>query len=201
MALSLQADIQRFLQITFTVNPEPVIDYLVEGADGQIIDYLGFDPQQADAESEIHDPSATFDLWVRRPPLRTLTSVTVDGTLIPAASYAAYLEGEAKDGLIRRIDGSRWGGQLRGTVILYNGGYLVVPFPLRDASIRMVARAFQKGAEFAADGNTPGVRTIALAGSDSITWSEGADDVSKGALELTGVERGMISRYRRKWVA
>lgn len=203
MALSLQADIQRFLQITFTANPEPVIDYLIEGADSLVKDYLGFDPEVSLGESEIHDPTYTFDLWVRRPPIGAVASVTVDGTLLAGTAYTAYLDGEDKSGLIRRIDGQRWSGARRGIVVVYDAGYAVADMPktIRDASVRIVAQAFQQGAAFAAEGNVPGVRSIALSGSDSVTWSDRSDDVAMGALEITGVERTQLSRYKRDWVA
>ncbi len=201
MALCTQADVEKFLQIAFGAIPEEVADYLIEGADGLIFDEIGFDPQLQAGLSEIHDPSHTFDLWVRRPPIASVTSVTVDGTLIAATQYTFYLDGEDKSGLIRRIDGARWSGLLRGTVVVYDAGYTIVPFPLRDASVKIVARAFEKGVGFAADGHTPGVTSVSLAGSDAISWSEAASDVAKGALEITMGELTMISRYKRNWVA
>ena len=202
MTLSLQTDIEKFLQITFTIQPnDPNIDYLISSADGLIIDELGYDPQVALALVEVHDPSHTFDLWVRRPPIAAVNSVTIDGDLVAATAYTTYLVDEDKSGLIRRIDGQRWRSKLRGISIDYDAGYPTIPTPLRDASVRIAARAFQKGAEFSADENTPGVTKIALEGSDEITWSESANDVSAGAMQLTGVELGMISRYKRNWVA
>ncbi len=201
MALCVQADVEKFLQIAFGAIPEDVATYLIEGADGLIFDELGFDPQVQLAESEIHDPSYTYDLWVRRPPIAAVTSVTIDGTVLPAAQYTFYLDGEDRSGLIRRIDGARWKGKLRGTVVVYDAGYPApVPFPLRDASVKIVARAFEKGVGFAADGHTPGVTSVSLAGSDSISWSETASDVAMGALAITMDELKMISRYKRNWV-
>ncbi len=201
MALCTQADVEKFLQIAFGSVPEEVADYLIEGADGLIFDELGFDPQlQADLV-EIHDPSHTFDLWVRRPPIGAVNSVLIDGTALAATAFVVYLEDEDRSGLIRRIDGQRWSSKLRGIVVDYDAGYLTVPFPLRDASVKIVARAFEKGVGFAADGHTPGVTSVSLAGSDSISWTEAASDVAKGALEITMGELKMISRYKRNWVA
>jgi hypothetical protein len=180
--------------------PEEVADYLIEGADGLIFDEIGYDPQVSLAEVEIHDPSHTFDLWVRRPPIAAVNSVTIDGTLIAATQYTAYLDGEDKSGLIRRIDGNRWTGLLRGISVDYDAGYAVIPFPLRDASVKIVSRAFEAGVGFGADGHLPGVIAVSLTGSDSIQWSEGASDVAKGALEITMGELKMISRYKRNWV-
>ena len=203
MALMLQADLEKFLQIVFDNQPEAVVTYLIEGADSLVKDYLGFDPEEAIGESEIHDPTYTFDLWIRRPPIAAVTSVTVDGTALAATAYTVYLSGEDKSGLIRRIDGQRWSGARRGIVVVYDAGYAVADMPktIRDASVRIVARAFQQGAAFAAEGNVPGVRSIALSGSDSVTWSDRSDDVAMGALELTGVERVQLARYKRDWVA
>jgi len=201
MTLCVQTDLELFLQIVFTNQPnDPTVDYLISAADGLIKDEIGYDPEQDAAIVEIHDPSHTFDLWVRRPPINSVTEIQVDGTVLTASQYAAYLEDEDKSGLLRRI-GARWSGQARGIQVTYDGGYAVIPTPLRDASVRIAARSFQKGAEFSADENTPGVTSIALAGSDSITWSESANNVALGALELTGAELGMISRYKRNWVA
>lgn len=200
MALSTQADVEKFLQIKFGSMPEDVADYLIEGADGLIIDYLGFDPQAEADLIEIHDPSHTFDLWVRRPPIGAVNAVTIDGIALPSSSFVVYLEDEDRSGLIRRIDGARWHSRLRGISVDYDAGYPVIPTPLRDGSVRIVARAFEKGVGFAADGHTPGVLSVSLAGSDSITWSEGANDVAKGALELMQEDRMGISRYKRSWI-
>ncbi len=199
MALCTQEDVEKFLQIAFGSMPEAVADYLIEGADGLIVDEIGYDPENDPAIVETHDPSHTFDLWVRRPPINSVASVVVDGTTIDSALYAVYLEDEDKSGLIRRL-GARWSGLARGTVVTYDGGYAVIPFPLRDASVKIVSRAFEKGVGFAADGHTPGVTSVSLAGSDSISWSEAASDVAKGALELTMAELMMISTYKRNWV-
>ena len=201
MALCTQADVEKFLQITFGSMPEEVATYLIEGADGLIFDELGFDPQQDAALIEIHDPSNTFDLWVRRPPINSVTEIQLDGTVLAATAYTAYLNEEDRSGLIRRIDGQRWSSQLRGIRVTYDAGYSTVPFPLRDASVKIVARAFEKGVGFAADGHTPGVTSVSLAGSDSISWSEAASDVAMGALSITMDELKMISRYKRNWVA
>ncbi len=201
MALCTQEDVEKFLQINFGSMPEAVADYLIEGADGLIIDYLGFDPQEQADLIEIHDPSHTFDLWVRRPPIGSVNEIQIDGTVLASTQYVVYLEDEDRSGLIRRIDGARWHSQLRGIRVDYDAGYPTIPFPLRDASVKIVARAFEKGVAFAADGHTPGVTAVTLAGSDSISWSEGSNDVSKGALELMAAERMGISRYKRSWVA
>lgn len=201
MALCTQEDVEKFLQIAFGSMPEAVADYLIEGADGLIFDEIGFDPQLEADLIEIHDPTHTFDLWVRRPPIAAVNSVTIDGTALAATQYVVYLEDEDRSGLIRRIDGQRWSAPLRGISVDYDAGYAVVPFPLRDASVKIVARAFEKGVGFAADGHTPGVTSVSLAGSDSISWSEAASDVAKGALAITMDELQMISRYKRNWVA
>lgn len=200
MALCTQADVEKFLQIAFGVMPEDVATYLIEGADGLIFDELGYDPQAQAGEVEIHDPSHTFDLWVRRPPIGAVTEIQIDGTVLPATAYTVYLENEDKSGLIRRFDGNRWSSKLRGIQVTYDAGWTIVPFPLRDASVKIVARAFEKGVAFAADGHTPGVTSVSLAGSDSISWSEAASDVAKGALELLFGELSMISRYKRNWI-
>ncbi len=200
MALCTQADVENFLQIGFGVMPEPVADYLIEGADGLIFDELGFDPQLQAGLTEIHDPTHTFDLWVRRPPIGAVNSVTIDGTALASSAYVAYLEDELRSGLIRRIDGQRWSGPLRGISVDYDAGYATVPFPLRDASVKIVSRAFEKGVGVFADGHIPGVTSVSLAGSDSISWSAEASDVARGALEITAGELGMISRYKRNWV-
>jgi len=178
------------------VDPEPVVTFLIEGADALIKTYLGFDPEGEDDLVEIHDPTFTFDLWVRRPPIRAISAISIDGTALDSDSFTFYLEPERKSGLIRNLD-RRWSSQPRGISVTYDAGYAIVPADIRDVSVRIAARAFQKGAEFASEGSIPGVRSISLAGSDSITWSDGADDVSKGALDLTTSERHNLSPYRR----
>jgi hypothetical protein len=199
--LCTQADVEKFLQIAFGSIPEEVATYLIDGAEGLVQDEIGYDPTLEADLVEIHDPSHTFDLWVRRPPISAVNEIQIDGTVLPAEQYTFYLEDEDRSGLIRRIDGARWSSQLRGISVDYDAGYAFAPFPLRDACVKIVARAFEKGVGFAADGHLPGVTSVSLAGSDSISWSEAASDVAAGALELTMGELKMISRYKRNWVA
>lgn len=204
MALSDQTDLEKFLQIVFGTNPEPVVTYLIEGADSLIRDYIGFDPEQADGLAEVHDPTYTPNLWVRRPPIRDVTSITADGVTVDSSLYTFYLMDEDKSGLIRYLNGNRWASEPRGITVTYDAGYLPADLPktIRDASVRIVARAFQKGVAFAQDGSgaTTGLRSIALAGSDSITWAEGSEDVALKALELTFGESRPLSQYKRGWV-
>jgi len=200
LPLCTQADLEKFLQIDFTNPAEPVVAYLIEGADALIAKYLGYDPSPEDALVELYDPTFTFELWVRRPPIRGIDSIEIDGVALDPQAFTAYLEGESKAGLVRNLV-SRWSSQPRGIEITYDAGFAVVPFDIRDAAVRIVARAFQKGVEFSAEGSVPGIRSISLAGSDSITWSEGADDASLGALVLQFSERQTLSGYKRAWIA
>jgi hypothetical protein len=199
--LCTQEDVEKFLQIAFGSMPEEVATYLIDGAEGLVQNEIGYDPTAQAGLVEIHDPSHTFDLWVRRPPISAVNEIQIDGTVLAAEQYTVYLENEDRSGLIRRIDGARWSSQLRGISVDYDAGYAFAPFPLRDACVKIVARAFEKGVGFAADGHSPGVLSVALAGSDSIAWSESANDVAKGALELTGAELIMVAPYKRNWVA
>jgi len=192
--------LEKFLQIDFTNPAEPIVVYLIEGADALIKSYIGYNPEGEDAITEIYDPTFTFDLWVRRPPIRGIDSIEIDGVALDPGSFTAYLEGESKAGLIRNLD-RRWSSEPRGIEVVYDAGFAVVPADIRDASVRIVARAFQKGVEFSAEGSVPGIRSISLAGSDSITWSESADDASLGALELQFSERRTLSSYKRAWIA
>lgn len=207
MPLATQADLEAFLQIDFTTDPDPIVTYLIQGADALVIDYLGYNPEDEDGITEVHDPSSTPNLWVRRPPIRALTSVVVDGVTVDSDNYVAYGAGE-KSGLIRRLSG-RWGGPLQATVVTYDGGYAPfgtggdfdLPATIRDASVRIAARAFEAGSAFAAEGHTAGVRSIALAGSDTITWSDGAEEAAEKAMTLTPSVRQMLAPHKLDWVS
>lgn len=98
--------------------------------------------------TELYDGDGTEDLWLKRPPVTSVTSVTVDGDLLPADEYLV----EKGTGCLRLVDGASVGdilgtsalwptGKLNVQVV-YRGGFAVVPEDLKETAILWASQLF-----------------------------------------------------------
>lgn len=192
MALATQTMIEQLLQQPF--GDEALADQLIAWADASVIAYIGFNPESADALTENHDPTGTDQLWVDRPPIRSVTSVTVDGSALTDSVTAGYKW--YPSGLLLRT-GTVWSAYPQGVEVVYNGGYASIPPDLSLVSAAIAARRFQAGvAALPEDGALAGVQSISLSGSDSIAFTATANDFAAGGL-MTEEERATLDYYRR----
>jgi hypothetical protein len=199
MALCTQAQVEQRLQVDFTNDPEAVITELIAAASGHIERVVGR-AVEADDYTETFDAPATADVWLTNTPVNSVSSVTVDGTALTSSQYSF----DPETGRLTRVAGGRprsWGThKLQSVVVAYNGGWGTVPYDIQDVCARMVARAFQAGASFAAvPAGAEGVKQISLAGSDSVTWASATTDIT-AALPLTDDEVAALQYYRHVFV-
>lgn len=192
MPLSTQTQVEQLLQINFDSGTDTACAQYIAFADGIIINYIGFDPNTGAAISETHDPTYTDELWIDRPPVRAVASVTVDGTALTLSDTAGYLW-YASGQFLRT--GSIWHSDPQGIVIVYDGGYATIPADISFVSASLAARMMQAGSSALPSG-LAGVKQIRLEGSDSVTFGDATLDFSTVA-RLTDTDMMLLDPYRR----
>lgn len=198
--LALQVDLEKFLQIDVTAEPDAAVLAYLEAASSIIESYCGR-VFTSSSVVETHDGGST-NIFLRQPPVSTVTSVVENGVTLAATAYLLYPE----EGRLVRMSGAYpyiWYWKPRTVVVTYTGGYGTaaldtIPHDLRDVCVRIAARAFQAGAAFAAAPAGAGaVKSVTLAGSDSVTYSDAVTgSVATTALQLTDADKAVLDNYR-----
>ena len=206
MALATQTDVEQRLQIDFTNPTDPTVASLIAAAQGHIEREVGRPVEAADYTETFDGPYGPY-LWLSKPPVNTITSVTSDGAvLVVAVDYylvsATGKLGRVRDGFYRHWDSF----QPQSVVVVYNGGYTTVPLDLRDICANVAARAFQSGAAYAALPATGvAIRSVSLDGSDSVEYSDnvagGLATIENRPLQLTPEEIAICRSYRMRDLA
>jgi hypothetical protein len=197
MTLCIQADVERFLQIDVSAEPEPQVTYLIENAGAQIESYLDRKIEQANFTDVIDGDLGSMIRLKQWPVTLPLTTVVEDGiTLTEDVDYVAHGDGRVYRGTDRHSLG--WARGRKIITVTYEAGYLVVPFEIRDVCARMVARAFQAGAAYAnAPAGAESIKSLSLEGSDSIEYTDAVRDVAVAAMPMLPEEMMMVGRYKR----
>ncbi|GEM_PF-6000712 len=198
MAYSTQTDLERFLQIDFTQDPDPTVTRLLDWAKAVIDNYVG---RPLDAQANIvetHSPEGEEAFVVDQTPVTAVTSVVEDGqTLVDGTDFVWMPNGMFLRG--SKTSPARWTRSRLGVVVTYDGGYAAVPDDVNLVSTRIAARAFTAAAARAnVDPTMIGVESIGLAGSDQVKFAKAVNDVVGHAVPLDPTERAILDRYRRE---
>lgn len=197
MALATQTQVEQILQIDMDDPADVVVAQLIEWADQAVITYIGFDPQAHAGTVENHDGTGSPELYLDRPPIDTITSVVLNGVTLTEGvdnDFVVYPEA----GYLLRRGGRIWTAKPRSIVVTYDGGWATVPPDIVVASAQVAARMFQAGAAALPEG-AEGIRQINLAGSDSVTFTDTAQNVTVTPT-ITDNERVLLDPYRRRTV-
>lgn len=197
MSLCVQADVEKFLQIDISAEPEPAVTMLIENAQAVIETYCDRTFEAESSITETLDGPGIERLLLSKWPITTVTSVTEDGvTLTVADDYLIY----ANTGELARGSSTtrrNWTSNRQAVTVVYDAGYTDVPHDIRDVCTRMVARAFQAASAFAnAPAGASSIREISLEGSDSVKYSKAVWDVASAAVQLTDEDRDVLDPWR-----
>ena len=113
------AEMRSFLNITESTDTgqDAVLENLLDDLTVAIEDHLGVSIINK-AYTDYYDGDGSIELLVKRYPIVTVTSLTVDSTTIAAASYHLY----AEQGRIV-ADGFDFTGDYRNVVLVYTAGF------------------------------------------------------------------------------
>lgn len=208
MPLTTQADVQKYLQVVFDNTPEPVVDYLIEGADALVDEFVGWKVEADPGFVETIDPPYTDRLYLSRY-VQSVATVTVDGVAQTEGVDDDFLVYDRRKGyLLRRPNSVRWHGKPQGIVVTYDSGYDPfgtggspnhdLPADIRDAAASLVAGAFQPAAEFANTPSDAGFKSEKIGDYSYVTVDGGVPYVADRALKLSSGERTILARHRRR---
>jgi len=196
--LCTQADVEKLLQIDFGNDPDDSVAQYIAQATAAIETYCG-QRLEADTGLVVTLQAQTASTWMFLPrfPVTDVTSVVEDGvTLTTSDEYRWY-----ENGQVRRVTGqfdALWSAYLDAIVVTFDAGYATVPDDVVLACATVAAALFRQGAAFAAHGTAGPVSSVALAGSDTITY-----DTSRAVLNMAGsVEdaaiKSLLGPYRQR---
>ena len=212
--LTTQAAIESRLQIVFDADPDPVIADLIAAAQAHIEGYVGRPLESAEYVElyDGHTPQIMLEHW----PVTDVTAVSVDGTPLVVADEVRFWSWGR---LMRRgLDGAAegfpqmWGSlQMQPVSVTYEAGYQAGTHDSELAHLgsictEMVARAFRQALDWV-ERPAGGVQSIALSGSDSVTYATGAGGGQVPAealgsfLVLTQSDKDELAGYRSPAVA
>lgn len=215
MALATQTHLEKFLQINVTTEPDAAVTMLLENASGLIHSHLDR-YLELSSYSESHSPPPGPALAVRQWPIdQTSNAVTVTENGTALTINVDFKVDEPNGQIIRTTTSGRardWktaGGPLSITVT-YDAGYDMTVDPLlepeavtaRDTCTRIAGRVFQASAAYAnAPTGAEGVKTLTIAGSDSVTYSDViAQGVTLAAPQLTDSDKEALRPLGRNVV-
>jgi hypothetical protein len=200
MTLCTTSDVaNRLGGASFTTSEATLVGELIAAAQGHIERVAGRALEDA-SRTETFDAPDSPAIWLSHTPVTGIDSITVDGTALASDQYRWHSAGR----VIRVSNGipRHWASRkIQTVVVTYDGGYSTVPEDLKDICARAAARAFQAGEAYSSvPAAAAGVRQVALAGSDSVTFATTAADITT-SVSLTPEEIDAVAYYRNDVIA
>lgn len=192
--LATQADFEMYSHIDVTAEPDASITARLESASAIIESYCNRGFGLETVTNEIHD-GGVRTLFLRRPPVVSITSITENDVALVPDDYSFY-----PDGRLLRLTGlfpQYWYFAPQTVSVTYEGGYADIPADIRLVCVRIVERGFKAAAAYAAaPAASAAIKSISLAGSDSVTFADAVtSSVSAVAAPLTEEDRLLLDPY------
>jgi len=216
MTLALQIHVERFLQLDVSNEPDTVITQLLVTASGLVEGFVGR-PMELASYDEDHTSPAGSIVVLRNGPVDTSTNavvVTLNATATVLVLNTDYVVKPALGHIVRVTAAGvpqRWearAGLQRAINVTYDAGYDFAPEDVlahryaevaRDVTIRSVGRVFQAAAAAASIPVAAlAIKSLSLAGSDSVTYRDGIGLVADAAIQLTDADKASLRVVRRK---
>ncbi len=215
MTLALQIHVERFLQVDVGAEPDPVVSQLLETASGLVEAFVGR-PLELASYDEDHTSPAGAIVVLRNGPVDITVNpvvVTINATATVLTPDTEYIVKPALGHIIRvTADGiPHWwearAGRQNAINVTYDAGFDFTADPLlhryaqvaRDVTIRSVGRVFQAAA---ASASVPvgalAIKSISLAGSDSVTYRDSVASVADTAIQLTDADKASLRVLQRR---
>lgn len=214
MALATQLQLERFMQVAFGVDPEPVVTLLLENASGVVESHIDRRLELTTYTNEIYDAPPGQTLRLKQRPINqtigpVVVAVTEEGTALTIADDFIVYE---RAGMLKRVNGStqprHWlHNQLQGISVTYQAGYVfttdpvIEPEPLvaRDVVLRIAQRVCIAAFDWAnLPAGSEGIKSISLKGSDSVTFIDSLSSIVNQGIQLTEADKFTLSRLKRR---
>lgn len=216
MTLALQIHVERFLQIDVSNEPDSVITQLLITASGLVETFVGRPLEIASYDEDYDLPDGSI-LVLRNGPVDVDTNavmVTVNSTAEVLVEDTDYVV-KHRNGHLIRTDASRipirWNRRRIATNeinVVYDAGFDFTPpgalshrhaEAARDVCVRSVARVFQAAAASASvPASALAIKSLSLAGSDSVTYRDVVGRVADAAIQLTDTDKRQLRIVQRK---
>lgn len=155
--------------------------------------YLGQTINKVTDDVEIHSGRYGKKIRLRQRPVRSVTEVKIDGTVIAATNYSV------RSHIVTLIDGSLWGKGNDNVSIKYTHGYDIgepsddnVPADIRFVALSIAKRVWN---DLGADAASGAIVSETI-GDYSYTLSEAALATVTSASALSGGEQAALDPYR-----
>lgn len=145
-ALLTLNDLKASLQIAFsTTTYDTSLALMVNEATGMIEKKCHRRFKQTTYTTETYDGTGTKQLWIRNPPIISITLITVDNeTISEATDYDDYdgyriepqVNGHKMEGMLYLSNG--WDKGEQNVEVTYSGGYTTIPDDIRRAAVMMI---------------------------------------------------------------
>jgi hypothetical protein len=176
-------------------NPTDLMIAIALDASCQTIrTYLGQDINLVEDDVEIHSGSGRRKMRLRQRPVRAVTQIKVDGTVVPLTSISV------RGAILTWKDLDWWTPGNDNIEVTYDHGWDVeeptdmpVPADIRLVALLLSRRAFESSG---AGGAAAGAIVSETIGDYSYTLSEEAAASALSAAELLDAEKSVLDRYR-----
>lgn len=194
MAVTTQEDVGRLLQVTFGTPDDPRVGEVIAAAQAAVEVGVGipFDLTPSDITTLL-DVRGDETIRLPRWPIRTVTSITEDGTVLVDGDDVVWYS----DGNLVRLPGP-WPYGRKMVEVVYTAGWTdetEAPSELRWLVAGVAARLWQSGVAFAENQGASGIVQETIGGY-SATYGAFAQDVA-AAMQLTDDERARCKAMRR----
>jgi hypothetical protein len=201
MALCTTTDVEyRLGGVSFTTTEAVLVGELIDAAQGHMERIAARTLETASRTETFDAPDSPF-IWLENTPVTAVGSVTVDGTTLTVTNDFLFTAAGRVTRVSRGIPRHWATRKVQTVVVAYTGGFVTVPEDLKDICARVAARAYQAGEAYSSvPAAAAGVRQVALAGSDSVTFATSVSDVTS-SVSLTDDEIEAVRYYRNDVLA
>ena len=215
MTLALRIHVERFLQIDVGAEPDSVVTQLLETASGLVQAFVGRPLELASYDEDYTSPAGAI-VVLRNGPVDTGTNavvVTINDTGLVLVEGTDYIVKPALGHIVRVTAAGipHWwearAGRQAAIKVEYDAGFDFTATPLehryaevaRDVTVRSVGRVFQAAAASASvPASALAIKSLSLAGSDSVTYRDVVGAVADTAIQLTGADKASLRVLQRK---
>jgi len=124
MALATYGDVEGVLGIDLgTTDQTNCTNLLIPTVEDAVANYIGYNPNYSASITEKFDGDKTEDIFLRRSPIISITSVTEDGNALTEGNENDYVT-YANLGRLRKVGREKWSSaKLQNITVVYKAGY------------------------------------------------------------------------------